>query len=89
MQAGVDAAPYFRIFNPILQGEKFDKEGDYTRKFVPELKKLPSKYLCKPWEAPEKILKAAGIILGKTYPRPIIDLNVSRQIALFSYQSLG
>jgi deoxyribodipyrimidine photo-lyase len=85
---GVDAAPYFRIFNPILQGEKFDKAGDYTRKFVPELQKLPSKYLFKPWEAPENILKAAGIILGENYPRPIIDLTVSRKMALFAYQSL-
>lgn len=86
---GVDAAPYFRIFNPITQGEKFDSDGQYTRKFIPELKKLPSKYLFKPWEAPEKILKDAGIILGINYPKPIIDLKASREKALSAYQSLS
>lgn len=85
---GVDAAPYFRIFNPITQGEKFDSDGNYTRKYVPELKKLPNKYLFKPWEAPEKILKDAGIILGQHYPKPIVDLKTSRERALSAYKSL-
>lgn len=85
---GADAAPYFRIFNPITQGEKFDKEGNYTRTFVPELKLLPDKYLFKPWQAPEKILREAGVILGKNYPKPIIDLKSSRESALSSYHSL-
>jgi deoxyribodipyrimidine photo-lyase len=86
---GVDAAPYFRIFNPITQGEKFDSDGYYTRKFVPELEKLPSKYLFKPWEAPEKILKDAGIILGVNYPKPIVDLKSSRERALSAYKFLS
>ena len=60
--SGVDAAPYFRIFNPVLQGEKFDKEGIYTKKFIPELEKLPNKYLFKPWEAPLNVLEEAGIV---------------------------
>ena len=85
---GVDAAPYFRIFNPTSQGEKFDNAGCYTRKFVPELERLPNKYLFKPWEAPDKILKAAGIILGITYPEPIVELKTSRNRALAAYKSL-
>lgn len=85
---GVDAAPYFRIFNPVIQGEKFDKDGEYTKKFIPELAKLPNKYLFKPWTAPENILKTAGIVLGVTYPKPIIDLAVSRNKALEAYKTL-
>jgi deoxyribodipyrimidine photo-lyase len=85
---GVDAAPYFRIFNPITQGEKFDKNGDYTRKFVPELKNIPDKYLFKPWTASEEILKSSGIILGKDYPYPIVDLATTRNQALEAYKSL-
>jgi deoxyribodipyrimidine photo-lyase len=86
---GADAAPYFRIFNPITQGEKFDSDGKYTRKFIPELETLPSKYLFKPWEAPEKILKDAGIILGINYPKPIVDLQASRKRALSAYKALS
>lgn len=86
---GMNAAPYFRIFNPITQGEKFDSKGHYTRKFVPELEKLPSKYLFKPWETPEKILTNARIILGSNYPKPIIDLNSSRARALAAYKLLS
>ncbi len=85
---GVDAAPYFRIFNPTTQGEKFDKNGSYTKKFVPELEKLPSKYLFKPWEAPETILKEAGVVLGVNYPKPIVDLKATRQRALSAFRSL-
>lgn len=86
--SGADAAPYFRIFNPITQGEKFDKNGDYTRKFAPELKNLPDKYLFKPWAAPESILKSAGVIMGETYPYPIVDLAMSRNKALAYYKNL-
>jgi deoxyribodipyrimidine photo-lyase len=85
---GADAAPYFRIFNPITQGEKFDPDGVYTRRFVPELKNLPNDYLFRPWEAPDKILSAAGIRLGENYPHPIIDLAQSRKRALEAYASL-
>lgn len=85
---GVDAAPYFRIFNPITQGEKFDKKGDYTKQFVPELKNLPDKYLFQPWIAPEDILKSAGVVLGENYPNPIVDLALSRNNALQAYKKL-
>ncbi|KZL15957.1 deoxyribodipyrimidine photo-lyase [Pseudovibrio sp. Ad26] len=83
---GADAAPYFRIFNPVLQGEKFDGHGDYTRCFLPELKELPDKYLYKPWEAPKDILQDAGVVLGKTYPLPIVDLKKSRDEALRAFE---
>lgn len=83
---GADAAPYFRIFNPITQGEKFDPEGVYTRRYVPELQKLPNKYLFKPWEAPESVLKEADIALGLDYPKPIVDLKLSRNRALEAYK---
>jgi deoxyribodipyrimidine photo-lyase len=85
---GADAAPYFRIFNPVIQGEKFDKDGDYTRRFVPELAQLPNKYLFKPWMAPISVLNAAGIILGKTYPHPMVDLKQTREDALLAYKRL-
>lgn len=85
---GADAAPYFRIFNPITQGEKFDPEGNYIRKFLPELADLPTDYLFKPWEAPTLILQSAGVILDKTYPRPMVDLKRSREKALEAYQQI-
>ena len=83
--SGADAAPYFRIFNPITQGLKFDPEGEYTKKYVPELRDLPNKYLFSPWEAPENILAAAGIELGKNYPKPMVDLKLSRETALEAF----
>ena len=86
--SGADAAPYFRIFNPVLQGEKFDPQGTYTLQFVPELKTLPLKFLFKPWEAPKEILREAAIELGRDYPLPIVDLAVSRDKALEAYHQL-
>ena len=86
--SGADAAPYFRIFNPILQGEKFDKKGVYVRKYCPELKDLPDKYIHKPWEAPSIIAKDANVALGKNYPKPIVDLKASRQRALDAFQQI-
>lgn len=86
--SGVDASPYYRIFNPVLQGKKFDPEGEYVKKWVPELAKLSSKYLHKPWEASEQELRNAHIILNKTYPKPIIDLEVGRKKALENYRQL-
>ena len=83
--SGADAAPYFRIFNPITQGLKFDPEGEYTKKYVPELRNLPNKYLFSPWEAPENILADAGIELGKIYPKPMVDLKLSRETALEAF----
>ena len=82
---GADAAPYFRIFNPITQGVKFDSEGEYTKKYLPELKDLPNKYLFNPWEAPEEVLKKANIILGENYPFPIVDIKESREKALDAF----
>ena len=82
---GTDAAPYFRIFNPSTQGEKFDPEGAYTKHHLPELKDLPAKYLYRPWEAPPEILKEANITLGQTYPLPIVDIKASRERALDAY----
>jgi deoxyribodipyrimidine photo-lyase len=85
---GNDAAPYFRIFNPITQGEKFDPNGEYIRKYIPELAKLPTKYIYAPWQAPEQVLEQANITLGTDYPLPIIDLKLSREQALLAFQAL-
>ncbi len=85
---GADAAPYFRVFNPVLQGWKFDPDGAYIKQFVPELAKLPAKYIHNPWEAPPEILGAAGIVLGTTYPKPIVELHGSRDRALMAFGSL-
>ena len=85
---GADAAPYFRIFNPVTQGQKFDPEGEYVRKYVPEIAKLPDKYLFSPWEAPLEILEGAGVELGNTYPKPLVDLKVSRAAALSAYERI-
>lgn len=82
---GTDASPYFRVFNPIIQGEKFDPQGDYVKRYLPELKELPDKYLFKPWEAPPEVLAQAQIILGETYPLPIVDIKQSRLKALEAY----
>jgi deoxyribodipyrimidine photo-lyase len=86
---GADAAPYFRIFNPVTQGRKFDPEGQYVRSYVPELAGLPDKYLHCPWEAPEEVLLAAGVRLGDTYPLPVVDLKASRERALAGFKSLS
>lgn len=85
---GLDASPYFRIFNPVTQGEKFDKEGLYVKKWVKELEDLGAKYIHKPWEAPDFELKLANIELGKTYPKPLVDLKASRERALEAYQHI-
>ena len=85
---GADAAPYFRIFNPVGQGQKFDPEGDYVRQYIPELAALPNKYLFNPWEAPEEVLADAKVVLGKTYPEPIINLSQTRTSALEAFASL-
>lgn len=85
---GADAAPYFRIFNPVTQGKKFDPDGAYVRRYVPELSALPDKFLHCPWEAPDQKLQSYGITLGETYPRPIIDLKSSRERALEAFKQL-
>jgi deoxyribodipyrimidine photo-lyase len=83
---GADAAPYFRIFNPVLQGERFDKSGAYVRHWCPELARLPDKYIHQPWTAPTALLDHAGIRIGRDYPAPIVDLKASRQAALAAYE---
>jgi len=83
--SGADAAPYFRVFNPILQGEKFDPDGGYVRRWVPELASLPASLIHQPWSAAPLELKGAGIELGKTYPEPIVDHRAGRERALAAY----
>ncbi|MEX0731395.1 MAG: deoxyribodipyrimidine photo-lyase [Aquisalimonadaceae bacterium] len=83
---GADAAPYFRIFNPVRQGERFDPDGSYVRRWVPELAKLPAKHIHTPWSAPQAVLDAAGVRLGDAYPAPIVDLASSRNDALEAYR---
>lgn len=85
---GPDAAPYFRIFNPLLQGEKFDPEGEYVKKYVPELKHLSKKWIHRPHEASDLELRNAGVILGKTYPYPIVDHAEARKRALSLYKGI-
>ncbi len=82
---GADAAPYFRVFNPVLQGEKFDPDGAYVRRWVPELAQLPDGVIHKPWSATPLELASAGVIPGKTYPAPIVDHKVGRERALAAY----
>ena len=86
--SGADAAPFFRIFNPVLQGRKFDPDGTYVRRYVPELRDLPARFVHCPWEAPAAILDGAGVRLGESYPAPIVDLAASRKKALAAYAAL-
>ncbi len=79
---GLDAAPYFRIFNPVTQGERFDADGDYVRRWVPELAGLPAAWIHKPAEAPRDVLASAGVVIGTNYPAPIVDLKATRVRAL-------
>lgn len=82
---GTDAAPYFRVFNPVLQGEKFDGAGDYVRHWVPELKHLPNRFLHQPWDAGPLILREASVTLDTDYPAPIVDHKTARARALDAY----
>jgi deoxyribodipyrimidine photo-lyase len=82
---GADAAPFFRIFNPVGQGERFDPNGDYVRRWVPELAKLPTRWIHQPWQAPASMLRDAGVVLGRTYPRPIVDHAVARARTLQAF----
>jgi deoxyribodipyrimidine photo-lyase len=86
--SGPDSAPFHRIFNPVSQGEKFDPEGDYIRTYVPELSRLPPGFVHKPWEAPPGVLRAAGVVLGKTYPAPVVPHGPARERALQAFRSL-
>ncbi len=86
--SGADAAPYFRIFNPVSQGEKFDPKGDYVRAWVPELAELPDEVLHQPWTASEDQLRAAGVTLGESYPHPIVDHKEARKLALDAFETI-
>ena len=86
---GADASPWFRIFNPVLQGKKFDAGGDYVRRWVPELAPLADRDLHSPWEAPQMMLKAEGVTLGQTYPLPIVDHKQARLAALDAYEAVS
>lgn len=83
--SGADAAPYFRIFNPFLQGARFDPDGTFVKRFVPELARVPARFIHRPWQAPDDVLEKAGVVLGKTYPRPIVDHDAARQRALAAF----
>ena len=85
---GADAAPYFRVFAPVLQGQKFDADGGYVRRWVPELARLPAEYIHCPWEAPAEVLAAAQVSLGQDYPRPIVDHARARAEALAAFKSI-
>lgn len=85
---GADAAPYFRVFNPVSQGTKFDPEGAYVRRWVPELAGLPAEHIHAPWEAPAEVLRAARVTLGVGYPHPVVSLSASRIAALAAFSSI-
>jgi deoxyribodipyrimidine photo-lyase len=86
--SGADAAPYFRVFNPVLQGQKFDPHGAYVRAWVPEIAALPDRWIHRPWEAPREVLAQAAVVLGRTYPEPIVDHAWARQRALATYEAI-
>ena len=86
--SGADAAPYFRIFNPISQGQTYDPDGAYVRQWVPELSLMPERFIHSPWEAPELVSQAAGVQLGTTYPKPIVDHATARARALQAYKDM-
>ena len=85
---GTDSTPYFRIFNPITQSQKFDPDGAYIRKFIPEIKKLPNKYIFSPWETPINLQQELSTIVGQDYPRPIVEIKSSRELALSAFASI-
>ena len=86
---GADAAPYFRIFNPVSQGEKFDAQGEYTLRFIPELRHYPRKFLFNPWDATNDLLSSYTSQKSAEYPKPIVNLQVSRKEALAAFSSLS
>ena len=85
---GADAAPYFRVFNPVTQGEKFDPHGGYVRRWCPELAQLSDQWLHAPWNAPREILQRAGVVLGDTYPEPIVSHAIAREVALAAFAAM-
>lgn len=85
---GADAAPYFRVFNPTSQGERWDPDGTYVRRWVPEIEALPDRWIHRPWEAPADVLREAGVTLGEDYPEPIVDHSLARDKALAAYDKI-
>jgi len=85
---GADAAPFFRIFNPVTQGAKFDPQGLYVRRWCPELSALPDEWLHQPWQAPRDVLINAGVELGRTYPEPILIHSIAREVALEAFAQI-
>jgi deoxyribodipyrimidine photo-lyase len=85
---GADSSPFFRIFNPVTQGERFDPEGDYVRTYVPELARLPAVFIHKPWAAPKAVLREAGVEIGRTYPEPVVDHAAARKRALDAFERM-
>lgn len=86
---GTDAAPYFRIFNPVLQGEKFDPQGDFVRRWLPELARVPARFRQRPWEMTPLEQRQAGCVLGQDYPAPLVDHGAARERTLAAYQRAG
>jgi deoxyribodipyrimidine photo-lyase len=86
---GPDAAPYFRIFNPVLQGEKFDPDGDFVKTHCPELARLPARWIHRPWAAPSDVLKAAGVEIGGNWPAPIVAHEFARRRALDAFGAIA
>ena len=86
--SGADAAPYFRVFNPVSQGEKFDPQGDYVRTWIPELANLPKRFIHAPWTADRDTLAKAGVVLGQDYPEPIVDHGEARKNALAAFEKI-
>ena len=86
--SGADASPFFRIFNPIGQGDKFDSSGDYVRRWIPEIAKLDNDVIHSPWTASTEALKRAGVRLGETYPKPIVDHDFARKRALDALKAI-
>jgi deoxyribodipyrimidine photo-lyase len=85
---GADAAPFYRIFNPVLQAERFDPQRAYLRRWLPELGHLPDTWIHRPWQAPAAVLQAAGVSLGHSYPAPVVDFPTSRAAALAAYATI-
>jgi deoxyribodipyrimidine photo-lyase len=86
--SGADASPYFRVFNPVVQGNKFDPEGEYVRRWVPQLKWLQPRWVHHPWEAPERELRQARVVLGRDYPAPLLDHAAARHRALAAFEEV-
>ena len=87
--SGADASPYFRIFNPILQGKKFDPKGDYVRKYIPSLRKIPDKFVHSPWEMSSQEQEKYNFFIEKDYLLPVVDLGETRKRALSAFKSIS